>query len=401
MSKDRKKTAIPRLRFPEFRNAGPWEVKSIEEVSKKITQGGTPKTYVHEYWDGDIPWITPAEMGDDAGHHYVLSTNRTISRLGLENSSVELLPVNSVIISSRAPIGYVAINKVKIATNQGCKGIVPNSGTYFEFLYYSLLISQRRLNDLGAGGGFKEISIATLKTFQIPIPTLPEQKKIADCLSSIDELIELESQKLEALKAHKKGLMQQLFPQEGETVPRLRFPEFRDAGPWKRRPLYSVLEYERPEKYIVDSDNYQSMGIPVLTANKGFILGYTNELHGIYDDVPVIIFDDFTTDKKYVDFPFKIKFSAIKILKAKEENNLKFLYELMGLINFDPEQHKRYYISEYQNIKVYIPKPEEQQKIAECLSSIDELIELGSQKLEALKAHKKGLMQQLFPSEVA
>ena len=211
---ERKEGVVPRLRFPEFRDAGPWEVKSIKELSDKVTQGGTPNTSINEYWDGDIPWITPAEMGNDAEYHYIANTNRTISMLGLKNSSAELLPKNSVIISSRAPIGYVAINKLEMATNQGCKGIIPKVDVYYDFLYFCLLNAQRHLNDLGAGAGFKELSTSVLKKFQIPVPKLPEQQKIADCLSSLDRVIELEAQKLEALKAHKKGLMQQLFPQE-------------------------------------------------------------------------------------------------------------------------------------------------------------------------------------------
>jgi len=204
----------PRLRFPEFRDAGPWEMRTIEDVAERIAQGGTPKTSVTEYWNGDIPWITPAEMSDDAAHHYTGRTLRAISIEGLQDSSAELLPVNSVIVSSRAPIGYVTINKVEMATNQGCKGIVPKAEVYHEFLYFSLLIANRRLNDLGAGAGFKEISASTLKALQIPIPEYPEQQKIADCLSSLDDLITAQEARIEALKTHKRGLMQQLFPQE-------------------------------------------------------------------------------------------------------------------------------------------------------------------------------------------
>ncbi|WP_419600715.1 restriction endonuclease subunit S, partial [Thiolapillus sp.] len=204
----------PRLRFPEFREAGAWEVQTIDQLVSKIAQGGTPKTSIPKYWNGDIPWITPAEMGEDAAHHYAETTLRTISREGFENSSTELLPVNSVIISSRAPIGYVTINKVEMATNQGCKGFVPKKNTYHEFFYFSLIVAKQRLNDLGAGAGFKEISTSTLKAFQISIPKHLEQQKIAHCLSSLDEVIGLESHKLDALKNLKKGLMQQLFPQD-------------------------------------------------------------------------------------------------------------------------------------------------------------------------------------------
>jgi type I restriction-modification system, S subunit, putative len=180
-------------------------------------------------------------------------------------------------------------------------------------------------------------------------------------------------------------------------VPKLRFPEF--EGEWEEKELENILEYERPDNYIVSNTNYSKVGIPVLTANKSFILGYTEENEGIFKDVPVIIFDDFTTDKKYVDFPFKVKSSAIKILKTKKDS-LKFIYEAMSLIEFEATEHKRYYISAYQKIPLCIPSIEEQQKIADCLSSLDELIEARREKIASLKAYKKGLLQQLFPQEV-
>ncbi len=184
-----------------------------------------------------------------------------------------------------------------------------------------------------------------------------------------------------------------------KIVPKLRFPEFEHESEWDEKPLSDTLDYERPDAYIVSDTIYGKIGVPVLTANKRFILGYTPETHGIFINTPVILFDDFTVDKKYVDFPFKVKSSAIKILKTKGKNNLKFIYELMSQIRFEAKEHKRYYISAYQNLLVHVPKPEEQLKIADCLSSLDELITAQSQKLEALKTHKKGLMQQLFPAE--
>lgn len=182
-------------------------------------------------------------------------------------------------------------------------------------------------------------------------------------------------------------------------IPRLRFPEFKNDGEWEVKRLGDVLNYERPDKYIIKETNYDVSGTPVLTANKSFILGYTNETDGICNDIPVIIFDDFTTDKKFVDFPFKLKSSAIKILRSRDKNDLKFIFELMSQIRFEAKEHKRYYISTYQNIIVPTPKFPEQQKIAACLSSLDELIAAEKQKLELLKAHKKGLLQNLFPQE--
>ncbi|HEC1775036.1 TPA: restriction endonuclease subunit S [Campylobacter lari] len=185
-----------------------------------------------------------------------------------------------------------------------------------------------------------------------------------------------------------------------EIVPKFRFPKYVNSEQWISTELNSLLDYERPDLYIVESDNYKNEGIPVLTANKSFILGYTDEKNNIYSRVPVIIFDDFTTEKKYVDFPFKVKSSAIKILKPKGNNVLKFVFELMNTINFEAKEHKRYYISTYQKLFVYVPEDvKEQQKIADCLFSIDDLIDAESRKLKALEKYKKGLMQKLFPAE--
>jgi type I restriction enzyme S subunit len=183
-----------------------------------------------------------------------------------------------------------------------------------------------------------------------------------------------------------------------KRIPRLRFPEFQHSREWEVKKLGEILDYERPDKYIVKDENYTDEGTPVLTANKSFILGYTQETDGICNDIPAIIFDDFTVDKKFADFPFKVKSSAIKILRAKGKDDLKFLFGLMSLIRFEAKEHKRYYLSTYQKLSVPIPKPAEQQKIAACLSALDDLIHAQTQKIEALQLHKKGLLQGLFPN---
>lgn len=185
-------------------------------------------------------------------------------------------------------------------------------------------------------------------------------------------------------------------------IPLLRFPEFQNDGEWELRSLAEILNYEQPGAYIVNDTNYKKTGTPVLTANKGFILGYTDESYGVYNDLPVIIFDDFTTDKKFVNFPFKVKSSAIKLLTLKNKNrdDLKFIFECMKNIKFEEKEHKRYYISTYQNIKILVPKStQEQKKIADCFVSIDKEIDATKRKLEQLKEHKKGLMQKLFPAK--
>ena len=199
--------------------------------------------------------------------------------------------------------------------------------------------------------------------------------------------------------SNKAGVKKVKGAETAGLVPRLRFPEFRGAGEWKEERIGDVLDYTRPEAYIVSSTKYENEGIPVLTANKSFVLGYTTEDWGIFQDVPVIIFDDFTVDRKYVDFPFKVKSSAIKILKARGKNRIRFIFESMNQIRFDAAEHKRHYISTYRELIVRMPEAREQQRIADCLSSLDEVITLEAKRLEALKVHKKGLMQQLFPAK--
>lgn len=158
--------------------------------------------------------------------------------------------------------------------------------------------------------------------------------------------------------------------------------------------LGDVLEYEQPTKYIVDSVNYDdSFTIPVLTAGKSFILGYTDETTGVFDNLPVIIFDDFTTAFHYVDFPFKVKSSAMKILKpVKERADIKYLYYKMQTISIDNDLHKRYWISKYSQIQIPLPPLSQQQKIANILDAADAL----RQNDKALIAKYDELTQALF-----
>ena len=202
--------SVPQLRFQEFRDAGEWEEQSLCNVSR-ILQGGTPDTSKTNYWDGSIAWLTPAEMGKHDSP-YIGTTTRTITNAGLQNCSSALLPVHSIILSTRAPIGHLAINTSPMAINQGCKGLCPKADLHYMFLHYSLLHAMRRLVDLGAGNTFKELSGASLNKFVIPLPSPAEQQKIAYCLASLDDLISAHSQKLEAQRQHKQGLFQQLFP---------------------------------------------------------------------------------------------------------------------------------------------------------------------------------------------
>ncbi len=167
---------------------------------------------------------------------------------------------------------------------------------------------------------------------------------------------------------------------------------------WEIVELGEILEYEQPTKYLVETENYNNnFNIPVLTAGKTFILGYTNETSGVYNDLPVIIFDDFTTASKYVDFPFKAKSSAMKILKIKDKSYpTKLFYEYIQNLDFISSTHKRYWISEYSKIKIPFPPLEEQKKIADILSTVDKKIAFVEENINATEELKKGLMQKLL-----
>ncbi len=167
---------------------------------------------------------------------------------------------------------------------------------------------------------------------------------------------------------------------------------------WNRIALGELLDYERPDKYIVSSEGYSdNYKTPVLTAGKTFILGYTNEDDGIYKNIPVIIFDDFTTESKYVDFNFKVKSSAMKILKTENQTTLKYLYYLMQTIPFNHETHKRYWISEYSKLKINIPeKIEEQQEIVDILDAMSEIIRLREECIQHAQDLIPALFQEMF-----
>jgi type I restriction enzyme, S subunit len=159
-----------------------WQTKSIGDVCA-VVNGGTPKTGIAAYWDGSHQWLTPAEMGKRSSP-YMGNTARTVTDEGLQNSSARLLPAHSVILSSRAPIGYLVINTEKMATNQGCKGLIPNSDIDHKFLFYYLTSIVDLLNDLGTGATFKELSGGKLKEVPIPLPPLPEQHRIVAILDA-------------------------------------------------------------------------------------------------------------------------------------------------------------------------------------------------------------------------
>jgi len=189
---------------------------------------------------------------------------------------------------------------------------------------------------------------------------------------------------------------------EKSLTPQIRFKGFTEA--WEQRKLGDLLQYEQPQKYIVVSSEYDdSFDTPVLTAGQSFVLGWTNEKTGIKKanpENPVIIFDDFVTSSHYVDFPFKIKSSAMKLLSSTNSTiDIDFSFNLLKQINYIPISHMRHWISMFAQFNVYAPRTNEQIKIGQMFKKLDSLITLHQRKLDALKKIKSALLEKMFPKD--
>ncbi len=396
----RKKPVVPRLRFPEFRDAGEWISKRIGEFLSLEYGAPLPE---EQRRDGIIPVVGSNGV---VGYH-----------------SEPLIDGPAIVIGRKGSAGEV---------NWIDSACYPIDTTFFVHLsckdcqlrFIHLLLERHRLPGLVREGGVPGLNRDDVYAVKTAIPKPSEQQKIADCLSSLDELIELEAQKVEALKQHKKGLMQQLFPREGETTPRLRFPEFRDAGEWEVLKCRDILNV-RNDRISVSN----KLPLFSLTIEDGITAKskrYNREF---------LVHD--RKNKKYklvmpgdiVYNPANLRWGAIGISTLPHPVVVSPIYEVLytkkharisndfvGISLMHTKQIARFSskgqgtlteriavkIEDFLDTSIEIPSDQsEQQKIADCLSSLDELIELKSQKVEALKQHKKGLMQQLFPQEVA
>jgi type I restriction enzyme S subunit len=186
-----------------------WEVVRLGEVGE-IISGSTPSTYNSEYWNGEIVWITPDDLSK-AKTLFIENSSRKITQKGLRSCSARIIPAYSVVISSRAPIGYVKVSKVPFTTSQGCKSIAYNGKFSSEFLAILLSNKVQDMINLGSGTTFQEITKSNLKNLPIPLPPLSEQKRIAEILSQIDQAIEKEEKYKQKLERLKKGLMEDLL----------------------------------------------------------------------------------------------------------------------------------------------------------------------------------------------
>ena len=228
--------AVPKIRFQGFTED--WEQRKLGDLAD-IVGGGTPSTSKSEYWNGDIDWYAPAEIADQI---YVSSSQKKITQAGYDNSSAKMLPVGTVLFTSRAGIGKTAILAQKGCTNQGFQSIVPHEGQLDSYFIFSRTDELKKYGETtGAGSTFVEVSGKQMARMELLMPpTLSEQQEIGRFFASLDSTITLHQRKLEGMKLLKKSLLQKMFPKSGESVPEVRFPGFTDA--WEQRKLGDIVE---------------------------------------------------------------------------------------------------------------------------------------------------------------
>ena len=394
MSKPEKKPLVPALRFPEFQNAGEWEKKKLGEFLEESrvlgNKGDIARKITVKLWGKGVYEKNETIEGSINTQYYYRKAGQFIySKLDFLNQAFGIIP------------DY--LDGYESTVDLPCFDIKENLHPIFLLEYVKQKGFYEKQGEAADGSRkAKRIHADIFLSFPIFTPVKEEQQKIADCLSSIDDLITAQTQKLAALKAHKKGLMQQLFPAEGETVPKLRFPEFRDGGEWRVKAVSKLAKITTGNKDTQDKiddgefpffvrsqtieriNSYSFDGEAVLTAGDGVGVGKIfHYLVGKFDfHQRVYCIFDFKDEiiGKYFYLYFSSHFYN-RVMQLSAKNSVDSVR--MAMIADMP---------------IMVPKVEEQQKIADCLSSIDELITAQSQKIEALKCHKKGLMQQLFPS---
>lgn len=419
MSKPEKKALVPALRFPEFQDKGGWKTKQLGKLSI-IVRGGSPRP-IDAYLARDINGLNWLKIGDvDKESKYVTRTEDRVKDSAL--SKTRVVNPGDLIMSNSMSFGRPYILEITTCIHDGWIAVTEiNRDVDRDYLYYFILSNSAQVyfTNAAAGGGIKNLNADIIKMLPSAFPEQKdEQQKIADFLSSIDDLITAQTQKLVALKAHKKGLMQQLFPAEGETVPRLRFPEFRNGGGWVQVQLGRIGELVSGLTY--SPDDVRDEGLLVLRSSNvqnGAISLEDNvyvrpDVKGANLSKP----DDILICVRNGSKPLIGKNALIPeamplcthgaFMTVFRSSSARFVFQLFQTSAYEKQvaadlgatinsingnQLKKY--------KFHVPESkEEQQKIADCLSSIDELITAQSQKIEVLKNHKKGLMQQLFPS---
>ena len=423
---------VPKIRFPEFQDVGEWETRRLIDIADKKIKwsfiGGPFGSNLKssDYTNEGVRVIQLQNIGDgEFLNDYKIFTSEEKADELLSNN---IYPGDIILSKMGDPVGRACLipdeSERYVMCSDGIR-LAVDKETYNKYFIYSMINSvhfRALVEKTATGSTRKRIGLDELKNLPLFVPPEKhEQKKIADCLSSLDELVEAEGQKLDALKTYKKGLMQQLFPGEGETLPKLRFPEFQDAGDWVEERLGEISHIvrggsPRPIEDFLTTDSNALNWLKIGDVDKSSkYVTHTQEkvrpdaLSKTREVNPgdLILSNSMSFGRPYI---LKIKSCIhdgwIAVTKINTKIDRDYLYYFMmspysqsyfsdnaagsGVQNLNADIIK--------SLPILFPKTKEQKKISDCLSSIDELIDFLGQRFEALQEHKKGLMQQLFPA---
>ena len=377
VNNEHKNIKVPNLRFKEFQ--GEWEKCKLGDYGKVVTGNTPPTKDIENYENGTYLWASPADLGTIKS---ITETKTMLSAQGF--SKTRTLPKGSVLVTCiGSTIGKTGMATKEMSTNQQINSIVVNDNNDNEFVYYAIQSAFPRYLSSIAVQAVPIISKSAFELLPNNRPYLQEQKKIGKFLSLLDERIATQNKIIDKLQSLIKGIRNDVF---GKLRKNIGFNAV----------VGDVLDYEQPQSYIVEDTEYTNEGTPVLTANKAFVLGYTSETNGIYDQGDCIIFDDFTLDCKYVDFPFKVKSSAIKILTAKNKELLRYTFEFLKYLDLSTEEHKRHYIAETQNQEIILPTEQMVKTIAHIFSILSLRMETAVKQRNVFEKQKQYLLRQMF-----
>ncbi|MEQ7221163.1 restriction endonuclease subunit S [Vagococcus fluvialis] len=404
MNKQKKE---PVIRFNGFTDT--WEQRKLGEVSD-IIGGGTPSTSNPEFWDGDIDWYAPAEIGQKI---FVNNSLKKITELGLEKSSAKILPIGTILFTSRAGIGNTAILSKEGTTNQGFQSIVPKYKILDSYFIFSRTKELKRYGEVtGAGSTFIEVSGKQMAKMLISIPRIEEQIKIGNFFKQLDETITLQEHELLLLKEQKKSLLQKMFPKKGSKVPEMRFAEFTDD--WEQHELGDyIIQFNE-----VTTENNQH---PVFTSSRRGLFFQKDYYEGNqiasennigYNIVPR---GYFTYRHMSDDLVFKFNINNLAdygivstlypVFTTTEKMDSNYLqyhlnegeeFRRFSILQKQGGSRTYMYLSKLKCLNLTVPIIEEQRMISSFFKQLDDTITLQESKLETLKNMKKSFLQKMF-----
>ena len=386
-----KKPNVPNLRFKEFEVE--WEKTKFGDIAV-VVGGGTPDTNTSQYWNGKIQWFTPSEIGRNK---YVYNSVRTISEEGLNKSSAKLLPIGTILLSSRATVGECSINKKECTTNQGFQSLIPKENISNEFVYYLIQTKRKDLIRKSCGSTFLEISANEVRKIVVSIPTIKEQDKIAKLLSLLDERIATQNKIIEDLKKLKSAIIEIEYTPNAKTTSHIGDVIEQISKRNKNNAIQNVLSVSNRQGFIKQSDQFENRNVASedtsnykivekndfafnpARINVGSIARLTTLEKGIVSPMYICFRTQENVAPEYIDYFFESKHFYCEIQK-RLEGSVRQCLSFEGLCN----------------IPISLPSLEMQQRIGKRLLTLGQKIKTETDLLELLNKQKQYLLRQMF-----